>query len=129
MAFDVIRPETVHPTSGYSHAVRHGNTVYVAGQVAQDRQGNLVGKDDIAAQAEQVYRNLQAVLEAAGSGLDRIVKMTTYTTSLEYRPAIREVRGRFFGPLNYDPPNTFVVISSLATPDYLLEVEAIAVVE
>ena len=129
MPLQVFKPETVHPTTGYSHAVRHGNTVYVAGQVAQDRQGNLVGQGDIAAQVDQVYQNLKAVLEAAGSGLDKVTKLTVYTTKLEYRAAIAEGRMRYFGPLNHFPASTFVVISSLATPDYLVEIEAIAAVE
>lgn len=127
-SFEVINPPNHHPTTGYSHAVRHGDTVYVAGQVAQDASGKLVGKDDPLAQAVQVLENLRLVLEASGSGLDRILKLTTYTTRLEYRDAIREARARVFGPLGYFPPNTFVVIQSLATPDYLVEIEAIAAV-
>ena len=129
MSIEVIKPTTVHPVSGYSHAARHGNMVYAAGQVAQGLNGEVVGKGDISAQADQVYTNLKNVLEAAGSSLGQIVKMTTYTTSLAYRSAIREARAKFFGPLNYDPPNTFVVVASLATPDFLLEVEAIAVTD
>lgn len=127
MSSRIIRPETVHPTTGYSHAVRAGNTLYVSGQVAQDREGHVVGRGDIAAQAAQVFANLQAVIEAAGGTMQQIVKLTTYSTSLAYRPAIAEARGKYW---QADwPASTFVVISSLATPDFLVEIEAIAVLE
>src|SRR5439155_21916152 len=117
--------DTVHPTTGYSPAVRAGNTLYISGQVAQDRDGNLVGKGDIAAQAAQVYANLTAVVEAAGGTLQDIVKLNTYTTSLAYRPAIAEARTKYWQ--SDWPASTFVVISSLASPDFLVEIEAIAV--
>jgi reactive intermediate/imine deaminase len=121
----LVNARSVHPTTGYSHAVKVGNTVYVAGQVAKDKDGNLVGKGDIHAQAEQVFANLKAVLADAGCTMNDIVKLTTYTTNLAFRPAIAEARKRYFS--DYFPPNTFVVISSLAEPDFLLEIEAIAV--
>lgn len=114
----------VHKTVGYSHAAKAGTLVFVAGQVAQDADGNLVGKGDIEAQAAQVFENLKAVLASAGATLDDVVKLTTFTTSLAYRPVIAEVRARYFK--DYFPPNTFVVIHSLATPDYLVEIEAVA---
>jgi 2-iminobutanoate/2-iminopropanoate deaminase len=114
----------VHKTTGYSHAAKVGGLVYVAGQVAQDAQGNLVGRGDIEAQAVQVFENLKAVLASAGTTLDQVVKLTTYTTSVAYRQKIAEVRARYF--TGYFPPNTFLVVASLATPDYLLEIEAVA---
>ncbi len=125
MANQIIKPETVHGTTGYSHAVRAGNTLYISGQVAQDREGNVVGRGDIVAQAAQVFSNLKAVVEAAGGTLQDIVKLTTYTTSLSCRPAIAEARSKYWQ--SDWPASTFVVISSLATPDFLVEVEAIAV--
>jgi 2-iminobutanoate/2-iminopropanoate deaminase len=114
----------MHKTTGYSHAAKAGGLVYVAGQVAQDVEGNLVGRGDIEAQAVQIFENLKAVLASAGSSLDQIVKLTTFTTSVAYRQKIAEVRARYFS--DYFPPNTFLVVSSLATPDYLLEIEAVA---
>jgi 2-iminobutanoate/2-iminopropanoate deaminase len=125
MTNQIIRPDTVHPTTGYSHAVRAGNTLYISGQVAQDREGKIVGRGDISAQVAQVFANLQAVIEAAGGTMQDIVKLTTYTTSLAYRPAIAEARGKYWQ--SDWPASTFVVISSLATPDFLVEIEAIAV--
>jgi 2-iminobutanoate/2-iminopropanoate deaminase len=127
VANEIIRPETTAKTTGYSPAVRAGNTLYISGQVAQNRDGKLVGKDDIAAQAAQVFANLQAVIEAAGGTMHDIVKLNTFTTSLEFRPAIAEARGKYW---QADwPASTFVVISSLATPDFLVEVEAVAVLQ
>jgi len=114
----------MHKTTGYSHAAKAGGFVFLAGQIAQDVEGNLVGSGDIEAQTVQVFENLKAVLASAGTTLDQVVKLTTYTTNVVYRQKIAEVRARYF--TNYFPPNTFLVISSLATPDYLLEIEAVA---
>ena len=114
----------MHKTTGYSHAAKAGGFVYTAGQVAQDIEGNIVGRGDIEAQAVQVFDNLKAVLSSAGASLDDVVKLTTYTTSVAYRAKIAEVRARYFK--TYFPPNTFIVVAGLATPDYLLEIEAVA---
>ena len=114
----------MHKTTGYSHAAKAGGFVFLAGQIAQDVEGNLVGRGDIEAQAVQVFENLKAVLASAGTTLDQVVKLTTYTTNVVYRQKIAEVRARYF--TNDFPPNTFLVVSSLATPEYLLEIEAVA---
>jgi 2-iminobutanoate/2-iminopropanoate deaminase len=126
MRRESIAVRNVHKTTGYSHAAKSGGLVFTAGQVAQDAEGAVVGKGDIEAQAVQVFENLKAVLAASGATLDDVVKLTTYTTSLAYRPKIAEVRARYFQ--TYFPPNTFVVVASLATPEYLLEIEAVAAV-
>ncbi len=114
----------MHKTTGYSHAAKAGGFVFLAGQIAQDVEGNLVGRGDIEAQAVQVFENIKAVLASAGTTLDQVVKLTTYTTNVVHRQKIAEVRARYF--TGYFPPNTFLVVSSLATPDYLLEIEAVA---
>jgi len=124
MKREAVAVRNVHKTTGYSHAAKSGGLVFTAGQVAQDVEGAVVGKGDIEAQAVQVFENLKAVLAASGATLDDVVKLTTYTTSLAYRPKIAEVRARYFQ--TYFPPNTFVVVASLATPEYLLEIEAVA---
>jgi 2-iminobutanoate/2-iminopropanoate deaminase len=116
----------VHKTTGYSHAAKAGGLLFVAGQVAQDQDGNVVGRGDVEAQAVQIFDNLRAVLASAGATLNDVVKLTTYTTNVAYRAKIAEVRGRYF--TTYFPPNTFVVVAGLATPDYLLEIEAVAAV-
>jgi enamine deaminase RidA (YjgF/YER057c/UK114 family) len=127
-AVAVIQPDTVHDTRSfaYSHATRMGNLIFVAGQVAVDRSGNLVGKGDIRAQVEQVFANLKAVLEAADSGLDRVGKVTVFTTDLSYRPIIHEIRSKVFAEAGTLPASTLAVVSSLASPDWLVEVEAVA---
>jgi enamine deaminase RidA (YjgF/YER057c/UK114 family) len=112
---------------GYSQAVPAGGVLYVSGQVATNERGETVGgPGDIRAHVEQVFKNLRAVLEEGGSGFDRVTKLTVFATSLDYVTAIRQVRHEVFGPLGYYPASTFVVISSLARPDYLVEIEAIA---
>lgn len=128
MAKEIINPASMATPTGYSYAVKKAGTpVYISGQVAQDSAGNLVGKGDAGAQAEQVMQNLRAVCEAAGGTLDDIVRITVYVTDLAYRPAVGAVRLKYFSEGSY-PGSTFVVVSSLATPDYLVEIEAIAVV-
>jgi enamine deaminase RidA (YjgF/YER057c/UK114 family) len=105
-----------------------GDLVFVAGQVAEDDKGQLVGKDDIRAQTIQVFENLRLVLEAAGSGLDLVGKVTVLTTSLAFRPVIHEVRSKVFGSIGHYPASTLAVITSLAKPEFLIEIDAIALV-
>jgi 2-iminobutanoate/2-iminopropanoate deaminase len=126
MSVETFNPATVHPTTGYSHAVRMGDLIFVSGQVAMTPAGELVGKGDIRAQTEQVFANLKAVLEAAGSGLDRVGKITVLAVRLEDRPVIGEIRNRVFAPFGYVPASTFAVVASLANPDWLVEIEAVA---
>jgi len=126
-AHTILKLNSVHKTMGYSHAARAGNTLYVAGQVAQDKSGKLVGKGDIDAQTKQVFANLRSVLTEAGGTLANIVKMTTYITHYASLEPYRKVRATVFTePL---PPNTLLVVESLASPDFLIEIEAIAVLE
>lgn len=121
----VIRPADVHDVSDrYEHAVVAGDTIYLAGQVALDPDGNLVGRGDAGAQARQLYENMSRVLNACGASLDDVVNTTTYMTSIQHRQAVNQARTDY-GVTG--ATNTSVVISSLATPELLLEVEAIAV--
>jgi len=112
---------------GFTQAVQVGNTVYVSGQVALDEQGRLVGKGDIRAQTEQVFRNLERALSACGARLQDLVKITVFLTRLEDVGPFREVRRRFF-PADRPPASTIVVVSSLVNPDFLVEVEGVAVI-
>lgn len=130
MTFQVIQPATVHATQAfaYSQAVRMGDLLFVAGQVPYDVNGNLVGKGDMRAQTEQVFKNLEAVLKAAGSGLDKVGKLTVFITKLEHRLIVHEVRSRVFGKVGHFPASTLAVVTSLALPDWLVEIEAVAVV-
>ena len=126
MPLEIVTVEGVLGSKNYSHATRIGDVLFISGQVAQDREGNVIGRGDVRAQAAQVFANLRAVLESAGSGLDQIAKITIFTTSLDHRPAIAEARSMAFEGISHLPASTFVVISSLASPDYLVEIEAIA---
>ncbi|MBW1960337.1 MAG: RidA family protein [Deltaproteobacteria bacterium] len=127
MAYEIVKFNRVHPAVGYSHAARAGNTLYIAGQVAQDVEGKLVGKGDFEAQARQAYTNLKNIMEEAGGSLGNIVKMTTFLTHHNYVETYRRVRNEFFS--DPFPPNTLLIVESLASPDYLIEVEAIAVLD
>lgn len=127
MAKQIIAPSTVHPARGYSHAIKVGNTIYVAGQIALDREGNLVGGDNFEAQAEQAFQNLKAIIEAAGATMNDVVKVNIYLKRREDMQAMRRMRRKYFG--DYFPPSTAVAIASLGLPEWLIEVEAIAVVE
>lgn len=126
MSRQTIAPPFIHQTAGYSHAVQAGDTLYIAGQVALDPEGNLVGEGDIDAQVAQVWQNLKAVLAYAGGSVEDIVKITVFTTDLSYRPAIAAARETVFPNGRY-PASTFLVVQSLARPELLVEIEAIAV--
>lgn len=102
-----------------------GNTIYVSGQVAYDANGTLVGEGDMRAQTRQVFDNIKAVLAAAGAGLEDIVKINTYITDQSKFMDMLAVRTEIFG--NNPPASTAVVVSALAFPGLLIEVEAIAV--
>ena len=128
MGLTLLTPKSVHPTVGYSHAARIGDLLFVSGQVSKNESDEIVGVGDAEKQTEIVYENLKRVLEESGSGLDLIGKITVFTTSRDHRPAISRVRERVFGPIGHFPASTFVVVSGLALPEWLVEIEAIAIV-
>jgi enamine deaminase RidA (YjgF/YER057c/UK114 family) len=129
MAHEILQLKSVHETKdrGYSHVAKVGKTLYIAGQVARDVQGRLVGKGDFEAQARQVYTNLRNILEEAGGGLRNIVKTTTILTHYGNIESYRKIRNEFFGDIM--PPSTLLIIESLASPDFMIEVEGIAVLD
>ncbi len=127
MTHEILELKSVHPTIGYSHVAKAGNTLYIAGQIANDIDGNLVDPGDIESQARQVFTNLKNVLEEAGGNLGNIVKMTTFLTHYDFIKAYRKVRSECFTELC--PPNTLLIIESLALPEFMIEVEAIAVLD
>ncbi|HUL23837.1 MAG TPA: RidA family protein [Thermodesulfobacteriota bacterium] len=129
MAHEVLKLKSVHETKdrGYSHVAKAGKTLYIAGQVARDIQGRLVGEGDFDAQVRQVYSNLKNILQEAGGGLKHIVKTTTILTHVAHVESFGKIRSEFFGEIM--PPNTLMIIQSLASPDFMIEVEAIAVLD
>jgi enamine deaminase RidA (YjgF/YER057c/UK114 family) len=118
-------PTGIPQTTGYSQVVRTGDVAYIAGQVSVGLDGSVVGKGDPDAQARQVWHNLEAAAKSAGGTIQSIVKTTTYVTNIQYGASVRKVREELF-PSN-PPTSTLLVISELASPDYLIEIEAIAV--
>ncbi len=112
----------------FSQAVRAGNQLWIAGQVAVDEDGAPVGLGDGAHQAEQVWRNLAGVLEAAGGNLDDLVSTTTWIVDRAYRDAATEARQRWLTGPHY-PTNTLLIIDGLGRPEYLLEIAAVAILE
>ena len=124
---EIISTENAPAAVGpYSQAVRIGNLVYTAGQVALDPAlGKLVG-DDAPAQAEQALRNLAAILEAAGTSLENVVKTTVFLDSMDDYKAVNEVYGRFFSK---SPPARSAVEVARLPLGALVEIEAVAVVE
>lgn len=110
----------------YSQAMRVGDLVFVSGQASIGEGGTIVGEGDFSAQAEQVFANLRTVLEAAGSGLDRVVKVGIYVTDMACFPEIVELRGKYF--TEPYPADTIVEVEALALPGLMLEIEAIATV-
>ena len=131
--FRIFNPDTMaKPTAGYSHVavVTGGNLVYIAGQVALDASGNLVGKDDFRAQVEQVFKNLKAAVEAARGNFHDVIKLNFYcvdSVDPSQVPLVREVRDKYVNTQN-PPTSTFVVVRRLVSPEWLIEVEAVAVV-
>ncbi len=129
MQRQIIHPPVVHSTKGvgYSHVAKAGNTLYIAGQIALDLDGNLVGEGDVEAQTHQVYANLRAICEHFNGSLANIVKLTTFLTNRAHLQGFRNARNAVF-PEPF-PPNTLVFISGLADERYLVEIEAIAVMD
>ena len=115
--------------AGYSHIVeaRGGRTLYVAGQIAVDTEGKLIGAGDFKVQIKQVFANLNSRLAEAGASFKDVVKLNYYLTDASDLQALRETRDSY---VNKDAPpaSTLVVVKQLVRPEYLCEVEAIAVV-
>jgi enamine deaminase RidA (YjgF/YER057c/UK114 family) len=128
MSRKTIQPNSLNdPRPRYSQGIltEGGKVLFIAGQTASDKDGNVVGKGDIKAQTRQVFENIKAVLEAGGGSFDNVVMTTTYITDRKYREGYNEVRRDIY---QQDPPtSTLVIVSGLANPDYLIEIASIAV--
>jgi len=130
----LFNPSGIHKPLGYSHVaeVTSGKLIYIAGQVAMDAEGNLVGKDDFAAQMRQVFENLQQALGAAGATFHNVIKLNYYCADsvdlAAQLPMVREIRDQLVNT-EAPPASTFVVVRRLVRPEWLIEVEAVAVVD
>jgi reactive intermediate/imine deaminase len=123
-----LNPPTLSTPTGYTHVVEvtRGKTVYISGQVSLDKSGNVVGKGDFAAQTTQVFENLKAALAAAGATFDNVVKVTMFVTEMSNIATLRTIRLKYYG--KNAPASTLVQIGKLAHEDFMIEIEAIAVV-
>jgi enamine deaminase RidA (YjgF/YER057c/UK114 family) len=130
MTLDLINPESLPTPATYTHVVvaTGSKTVFVAGQEPEDAQGNLVGQGDLALQAHQVYANLGRALTAAGAHPRQVAKITIYVAHHrpEYLPVIERARLSLFG--DHKPADTVVGVQTLSRPEYLIEVDAVAVI-
>ncbi len=119
----------VYDPPGYSQAIKVTGAqtiLFLAGQVAYEKDGSVKHRGDFTGQARAVFTAVKALIEAGGGTLANVVKITTYVIDARYRPEFRVVREEFFGAKG--PASTLIEVSALAHPDYLIEVEAIAVV-
>ena len=133
MAKEIFSPATLPPPTGYSHVakVSKGTLVYIAGQVSSDASGKLVGDGNFEAQVEQVFKNVKLALEAAGATMADIVKLNTYLVaevSQDELPKMRAIRDRYMSK-EKPPASTLVVVSRLARPGWLIEIEAVAAID
>jgi len=124
-------PNATPPAGMYSHVARMapGELAFIAGQVAIDKAGTSVGVGDLAAQVNQVFANLGAILKDLGTDFESVVQFTTYLTSADKIPVFMSARGVLFPTLfpgGKYPPNTLLVIDRLVKPEFLVEIEAIA---
>ncbi|MBN9521850.1 RidA family protein [bacterium] len=132
MPKEFINPPGLNPTNGFTHVVAAtgGKTVHVSGQVSVNEKAEVVGKGDFRAQVERTFENLKTALVAAGATFRDVVKITYFVVDLkpDLVPVVREVRRQYLDP-DRPPASTLVGVAALVVPDWLIEIEATAVVE
>lgn len=123
-------PEELAPPPGgrYSHVVRWGNLVWIAGQTSRGPDGKVIGLDNAPAQCRQVYDNLRTAIESVGGTFANIVKVTIFVTSEAYLPAARAAQNECWGDAP-TPASSMVIVRALAQPEYFIEIEAFAVLD
>jgi enamine deaminase RidA (YjgF/YER057c/UK114 family) len=121
-----INPEGMTQPTTYSHVVRYGNLLFLAGQVSTDRDGNVLGEGDMAVQARQVLENMRAGLASQGANFSNVVKITIYTTDIDAYIQTGAIRREYWGEIA--PASTLVQIDRLARPVFLVEIEATAII-
>ena len=131
MQTQFLNPPTLCPTFGWTHVVTStgGRTVYISGQVGINERGEIVGRGDLRAQTEQTFENLKHALASVGATFNDVVKTNLYIVGLrpEHVPILREVRSRYVNT-ERPPASTLVGVSALVGPDWLIEIEAVAVI-
>ncbi len=122
-----LQPSSMRvPSPPYVPGTKRGPFVFTAGQVGVDGEGNLVGEGDVAAQTRQVLRNLKAVLEEGGATVADVMKTTVYLADIGDFAGMNEAYAEFFGS---DKPARTTVQAALASPKFLVEIEAVAMIE
>lgn len=122
-----MNPSTLATPPGYTHVVEitRGRTIFIAGQIALDQSGKVVGVHDFHAQTQQVFENLKAALTAIGTDFTSVVKLNIYVVDISQLPILREVRDRYVNTIN-PPASTLIEVRRLAREEFLLEIEAVA---
>ena len=127
MAMEVVHPDGIYlPNEPYAPAIRSGNVLFIAGQVAFDERGAIVGRGDARRQAEQTWSNIRRIVEAAGGTMDCIVRILVLLADIRDAPAEQEVRHSFFPSGRY-PACTLMQAANLGLDGLLMEIEATAV--
>jgi reactive intermediate/imine deaminase len=126
----LLTPETMPKSVGYSQLaiVTSGRVVFISGQVALDKSGAVVGKENFRVQTQQIFENLKAALEAAGGTFQDVIKLNSYFVDMSHVGEFREVRDNYID-LKNPPASTAVQVSRLFRPEFLIEVEAVAVIK
>jgi len=131
MGIQFVNPKGLCPTFGWTHVVTStgGKTVYISGQVSVNERGEVVGKGDLKAQTQQAFENIKIALTAVNAGFRDVVKMNIYVVGFkpEHLPLVREVRAKYIST-DKPPASTFVGVLALVNADWLIEIEAIAVI-
>jgi 2-iminobutanoate/2-iminopropanoate deaminase len=125
----IIQPDSLpDPRPRYSQGIQTdgGRLLFIAGQTAVNKNNEIVGQGNIEQQVIQVFENVGAVLHAAGGTFDNLVMTTTYLTDIKYREAYNRIRLKYY--TNGSPVSTLLVVAGLANPDYLIEIDGIAVI-
>ena len=112
---------------GYSRAVKVGNVVEVTGTVASGEDGNVVGKDDAYLQTKYIYQKIEHILQKAGASMKDVVRVRMFVTNISLWQEYGRAHSEFFK--NIKPCNTMVEVSALIEPEYLIEIEATAIIE
>ncbi len=126
MPVQFINPAAIHTPTGYSHVAKAGNLVSIAGQLSIDKDGNVVGEGDIQAQTKQALSNLEEAVKASGGTKEDIAAIRVYMTNRDDLEGMRQARAGFWE--GTPPASTLLFISGLVRPEFLIEIEALAVV-
>ena len=120
-----INPEGMTQPTAYSHLVMYERLMFIAGQVALDGDGNVIGEGDMGAQLRQVFENMKSVLAFRGADFSNIVKINIFTTDIDALRQSFSIRSEYFG--KHAPASTLLQIERLARPVFMVEIEAIAI--